>query len=229
MTDRRKSIDKQNPKVGGVSSEIPTNRIFRDVTGGKVKEFGRNEKLFSQGDPSKNIIYILKGEVKVSVVSRSGREAVVGILGAGDFIGEGGLTGQPRRTVTATAVSPTTVVAINTREMVKALHAENAFSDAFITYMLQRNIRIEDDLIDQLFNSSGKRLARALLLLARYDNGDKPEKTLPKIPQETLAEMVGTTRSRVNYFMNKFKKMGLIKYGDRLVVNGSLLATFLHN
>jgi len=154
---------------------------------------------------------------------------VVGILGAGDFIGEGGLTGQPRRKVTATAVTPTTVVAIDNKEMVTALHAENAFSDAFITYVLQRNIRIEDDLINQLFNSSEKRLARALLLLAHYDKGDKPEKMLPKIPQETLAEMVGTTRSRVNYFMSKFKKMDLIKYNNRLLVNSSLLAVFLRN
>jgi CRP/FNR family cyclic AMP-dependent transcriptional regulator len=229
MAKNKKAIEIQKHPAGPFPKEIPINRIFRNVMGGKMMEFGRKEKLFSQGDPSKNIIYILKGEVKVSVVSRSGREAVVGILGAGDFIGEGGLTGQPRRTVIATAVTPTTVVAIDNKEMVKALHAENTFSYAFITYMLQRNIRIEDDLIDQLFNSSEKRLARALLLLARYDKGDKPEKMLPIIPQETLAEMVGTTRSRVNYFMNKFKKMGLIKYNDRLLVNCSLLAAFLHN
>jgi CRP/FNR family cyclic AMP-dependent transcriptional regulator len=229
MTNRITSIDKQYPKVGRVSKEISIDRIFRKVMGGKMMEFGRKEKLFSQGDPSKDINYILKGEVKVSVVSKSGREAVVGIMGTGDFIGEGGLTGQPRRTVTATAVTPTIVIAIDNKEMVKVLHAENAFSDAFITYMLQRNIRIEDDLIDQLFNSSEKRLARALLLLARYDKGDKPEKMLPKIPQETLAEMVGTTRSRVNYFMNRFKKMGLIKCNNHLLVNSPLLAAFLHN
>jgi CRP/FNR family transcriptional regulator, cyclic AMP receptor protein len=191
--------------------------------------FGRSETLFSQGDTSTNIMYIQKGGVKISVVSQSGKEAVVGIMGPGDFIGEGGLAGQPKRMATATAVSPVNVLSIENREMFRVLHAENAFSDRFITYMLQRNVRIEEDLIDQLFNSSEKRLARALLLLARYGKQDKPQRVLPKISQETLAEMIGTTRARVNFFMNQFKKMGFIKYNGGLQINASLLSVVLHD
>jgi CRP/FNR family transcriptional regulator, cyclic AMP receptor protein len=194
-----------------------------------MMEFGKKEMLFSQGDVCKNIMYIQKGAVKVSVVSKTGKEAVVGMLGANDFIGEGGLAGQPMRMATATAVSPVTVLAIDNKEMFRVLHSESAFSDRFITYMLQRNVRIEEDLIDQLFNSSEKRLARALLLLARYGKQDKPQRMLPKIPQETLAEMIGTTRSRVNFFMNKFKKMGFIKYNGGLQINASLLSVVLHD
>jgi CRP/FNR family transcriptional regulator, cyclic AMP receptor protein len=192
-------------------------------------EFGKRETLFSQGDPSKNIMYIQKGEVKISVVSKTGKEAVVGMLGPGDFVGEGGLAGQPLRMATATAVTTVSALLIDNREMFRVLHSESAFSDRFITYMLQRNIRIEEDLIDQLFNSSEKRLARALLLLARYGKEDKPQRVLPKISQETLAEMVGTTRSRVNFFMNKFKKMGFIKYNGGLQINSSLLSVVLHD
>jgi CRP/FNR family cyclic AMP-dependent transcriptional regulator len=194
-----------------------------------MMEFGKKEALFSQGDLCKNIMYIQKGGVKISVVSKTGREAVVGLLGPNDFVGEGGLAGQPMRMATATAVTPVTVLAIENKEMFRVLHAESAFSDHFITYMLQRNVRIEEDLIDQLFNSSEKRLARALLLLARYGKQDKPQRMLPKIPQETLAEMIGTTRSRVNFFMNKFKKMGFIKYNGGLQINASLLSVVLHD
>ena len=194
-----------------------------------MMEFGKKDTLFSQGDICKNIMYIQKGAVKISVVSKTGKEAVVGMLGANDFIGEGGLAGQPMRMATATAVSPVAVLAIDNKEMFRVLHSESAFSDRFITYMLQRNVRIEEDLIDQLFNSSEKRLARALLLLARYGKQDKPQRMLPKIPQETLAEMIGTTRSRVNFFMNKFKKMGFIKYNGGLQINASLLSVVLHD
>jgi CRP/FNR family cyclic AMP-dependent transcriptional regulator len=194
-----------------------------------MKAFRRNTTLFAQGDSSKNIMYILNGAVKTSVVSESGREAVLGIVGPGDFIGEGELIGQSMRRVTASAVTPVTVLVIDKKEMVRALHANRAFSDRFVTRMLQRQIRIEEDLIDQLFNSSEKRLARALLLLARYGKGNKPERVLPTIPQGTLAGMVGTTRPRVNFFMNKFRKMGLIRYNDVLHVNTSLLGAFLHD
>jgi len=194
-----------------------------------VVEFEKKQTLFSQGDLCKNIMYIQKGSVKISVVSKTGKEAVVGMLGGNDFIGEGGLAGQPMRMATATAVTPVTVLAIENKEMFRVLHSESAFSDRFITYMLQRNVRIEEDLIDQLFNSSEKRLARALLLLARYGKQDKPQRMLPKIPQETLAEMIGTTRSRVNFFMNKFKKMGFIKYNGGLQINASLLSVVLHD
>src|SRR5579864_539150 len=194
-----------------------------------VVEFEKKQTLFSQGDLCKNIMYIQKGSVKISVVSKTGKEAVVGLLGGNDFIGEGGLAGQPMRMATATAVTPVTVLAIENKEMFRVLHSESAFSDRFITYMLQRNVRIEEDLIDQLFNSSEKRLARTLLLLARYGMEDKPHSVLPKIPQETLAEMIGTTRSRVNFFMNKFKKMGFIKYNGGLQINSSLLSVVLHD
>jgi len=194
-----------------------------------VKLFQKDEALFSQGEPCKNILYIQKGGVKISVVSKTGREAVVGMLGAGDFIGEGGLAGQSMRMATATALAPVSALVINNKEMFRMLHAESAFSDRFITYMLQRNVRIEEDLIDQLFNSSEKRLARTLLLLARYGKQDKPQRVLAKISQETLAEMVGTTRSRVNFFMNKFKKLGFIQYNGGLQVNASLLSVVLHD
>jgi CRP-like cAMP-binding protein len=151
------------------------------------------------------------------------------MMGHGDFIGEGGLAGQPTRMATATAVSPVTALVIDNTEMFRVLHAETAFSDRFITYMLRRNVRIEEDLIDQLFNSSEKRLARTLLLLARYGKEDRPHMVLPKIPQQTLAEMIGTTRSRVNFFMNKFKRMGFIEYNGGLQINASLLSVVLHD
>jgi CRP/FNR family cyclic AMP-dependent transcriptional regulator len=193
-----------------------------------ITEFGRKETLFSQGDPASKIMYIQKGEVKLSVVSKSGKEAVVGMLGPGDFIGEGGLAGQPMRMATVTAVTPVTVLVIDNREMFRVLNAESTFANLFITYMLQRNIRIEEDLIDQLFNSSEKRLARTLLLIARYGKQENGKWLLPKIPQETLAEMIGTTRSRVNFFMNKFRKMGFITYNGGLQINSALLSVVLH-
>ncbi len=195
----------------------------------KVAEFKKKETIFSQGDPSKNVLYIQRGGVRLSVVNETGKEAVVAILGPGDFFGEGCLAGQPIRIGTATAITPTTVLMIEKREMIRVLHAEHAFSDRFISYMLSRNIRIEEDLIDQLFNSSEKRLARSLLLLARYGKQDKPQRVLPKISQEMLAEMVGTTRSRVNFFMNKFRKLGFIKYNGGLQINTSLLSVVLHD
>jgi len=194
-----------------------------------IVEVNTKETLFFQGDPSKNVMYIQKGDVKISVLSKAGKEAVVAMLTAGDFLGEGGLAGQPLRMATATAVTPVTAVVIENSEMARVLHAETAFSDRFIGYMVARNIRIEEDLVDQLFNSSEKRLARTLLLLARYGKDHQPRRALPKIPQETLAEMVGTTRSRVNFFMNRFKKMGFIQCGDSGIhVDPSLLSVVLH-
>jgi CRP/FNR family transcriptional regulator, cyclic AMP receptor protein len=194
----------------------------------KVAEFRRKEAIFSQGDPAKNVLYIQKGGVRLSVVNETGKEAVVAILAPGDFFGEGCLAGQPIRMGTATAITTTTVLVIEKKEMIRVLHVEHALSDRFISYMLSRNIRIEEDLVDQLFNSSEKRLARTLLLLARYGKQDKPQRVLPKISQEVLAEMVGTTRSRVNFFMNKFRKMGFIKYNGGLQINASLLSVVLH-
>lgn len=195
----------------------------------KVVEFRKKETIFSQGDPGRHVIYIQKGGVRLSVVNESGKQAVVAVLGPGDFFGEGCLAGQPLRIGTATAITPTTALVIEKSEMIRVLHAEHEFSDRFISFMLARNIRIEEDLVDHLFNSSEKRLARSLLLLARYGKEDKPQRVLPRISQEMLAEMVGTTRSRVNFFMNKFKKLGFIKYNGGLQINNSLLSVVLHD
>jgi CRP-like cAMP-binding protein len=194
----------------------------------KVVEYQRSEKAYSQGDPATTVLYIQRGSVKLSVINEVGKEAVVAMLGPGDFFGEGGMAGQLVRMGTATAITPTTLLVIEKKEMVRVLHAEHAFSDRFVAYMIARNIRIEEDLVDQLFNSSEKRLARTLLLLARYGKQDKPQKMLPKVSQGTLAEMIGTTRPRVNFFMNKFKKLGFIGYDGGLHINASLLNAVLH-
>jgi len=224
MKKSKRAIGKRKPNTFDAEAFLTSTGVARTIM-----EFGRKETLFSQGDPCKNIMYIQKGGVKISVVSPTGKEAVVGMMGPGDFIGEGGLAGQPKRMATATAVENVTALKIDNEEMFRVLHAETAFSDRFIAFMLERNIRIEEDLVDQLFNSSEKRLARTLLLLARYGREDKPQRVLPKIPQETLAEMVGTTRSRVNFFLNKFRKMGFIKYNGGLQINASLLSVVLHD
>jgi CRP/FNR family transcriptional regulator, cyclic AMP receptor protein len=194
-----------------------------------VVEYRTSEKIYTQGESIKDVLYIQKGGIKLSVINEVGKEAVVAMLGPGDFFGEGGLAGQLVRVGTATAIAPTTLLVIEKKEMIRVLHAEHAFSDRFVSYMLSRNIRIEQDLIDQLFNSSEKRLARTLLLLARYGKQDKPQKVVAKISQETLAEMIGTTRSRVNFFMNKFKKLGFIKYNGGLHIDASLLSVVLHD
>jgi CRP/FNR family cyclic AMP-dependent transcriptional regulator len=196
--------------------------------GRKVDKFEGKETVFSQGDPAKNVMYIQEGGVKLSVVNESGKEAVVAILGPGDFFGEGCLAGQSICMATATTVAPTSVLVIEKDEMIRVLHREHEFSDRFIAYMLARNIRVEEDLVDQLFNSSEKRLARTLLLLARYGASDQPQKVLPKVSQEMLAEMIGTTRPRVNFFMNKFRKLGFIQYNGEIRVNNSLLSVVLH-
>ena len=194
----------------------------------KVVKYQRGEVVFSQGDAGNDIRYIQKGAIKLSVLSRIGREAVVAMLAPGDFFGEGALAGQSVRIGTATAVVASTVLIIEKEAMVRLLHEEPTFSDRFISYMLTRNMRIEADLVDQLFNSSEKRLARTLLLLARYGQANPP-RTLPKVSQETLAEMIGTTRSRVNFFMNKFRKLGLIEYNGGLKIHSSLLSIVLHD
>ncbi len=204
---------------------------FLDVAG-LSKKFAEYEPLaviFAQGDPGDSVMYIRKGAVRLSVLSHAGKEAIVGMLGAGDFLGEGALAGQPIRMGTATAVSKTSVLVVPKKQMIQLLHDAPGFSDRFIEYMLQRNIRIEEDLVDQLFNSSEKRLARTLLLLARYGKEDKPQGVLPKLSQEMLAEMIGTTRSRVNFFMNKFRKLGFIEYNGGLKINTSLLSVVLHD
>ena len=194
----------------------------------QIVAYRRAEIIFSQGDACDSVMYVQKGGVKLSVRSKPGNEAVVAMLGPGDFFGEGCLAGQPVRIATATAITPSAVLVIEQNTMVRLLHQQHALSDRFISHMLTRNIRIEEDLIDQLFNSSEKRLARTLLLLARYGQQDAPQKVLPKISQTTLAEMVGTTRSRVNFFMNKFKRLGFIDDNGGLTINSSLLSVVLH-
>ena len=194
----------------------------------RVVKYRPGEVGFAQGDRANDVRYVQKGTIKISVLSRIGKEAVVAILSPGDFFGEGALAGQSVRIETATAMTASCVLIIEKEAMVQLLHEEPLFADRFLTHMLSRNIRIEADLVDQLFNSSEKRLARTLLLLARYGQVD-PQRILPKISQETLAEMIGATRSRVNFFMNKFRKLGLNEYNGSLKVNSSLLTVVLHD
>jgi CRP-like cAMP-binding protein len=219
-----KKLKKAKEPVFDAQAFLDSAGVARRVVG-----YRRSEKIYSQGEPATSVMYVQAGGVKLSVVNEVGKEAVVAILGPGDFFGEGGMAGQSVRMGTATAVVPTRLLIIEKNEMIRVLHAEHAFSDRFVSYMLARNIRVEGDLIDQLFNSSEKRLARTLLLLARYGKDDQPEGLLPKVSQETLAEMVGTTRSRVNFFMNKFRKLGFIQYNNGgLQVYKSLLSVVLH-
>lgn len=224
------TISNNKSKSMSAKKEAFNAQAFLDSAGvaRKVKEFKKAELVYSQGDAAKSVMYVQEGGVKLSVVNEVGKEAVVAILGPGDFFGEGCLAGQSVRMGTATAVTHSTVLVIEKSEMFKVLHEQHDLSDRFISFMLARNIRIEEDLVDQLFNSSEKRLARTLLLLARYGKEDQPHGLLPKISQETLAEMIGTTRSRVNFFMNKFRKLGFIKYNGGIEINTSLLSVVLH-
>jgi CRP/FNR family cyclic AMP-dependent transcriptional regulator len=195
----------------------------------KVVGFRKKQVIYTQGDPAKSVMYIQRGAVKLCVVNETGKEAVVAMLGPGDFLGEGCLADQPKRMGTAIAITPTTALVVDKNEMIRVLHAEHAFSDRFISYILSRNIQIEEALVDQLFNSTEKRLARLLLLLARYGTQDQPQGVVPKMSQEILAEMIGTSRSRINLFMNKFRKLGFIKYNGGLRINSSLLNVLLHD
>jgi CRP-like cAMP-binding protein len=197
--------------------------------GRTLADYTKNQRIFSQGDPADALFYIQKGKVKLTVVSKQGKEAVVAILGVNDFFGEGCLAGQPLRMASASAMGGCSVTRLQKSGVVRMLHSEPAFSELFLHHMLSRNIRIEEDLVDQLFNSSEKRLARVLLLLANFGKDGKPELVIPKISQETLAEMVGTTRSRVSFFMNRFRDMGFIEYNGGLEVHSSLLSIVLHD
>lgn len=214
---------------------VPTfdAQAFLESTGvaRRVGQFARGETIFRQGDVSSEVFYIVSGGVKLSVLSEAGREAVVAMLGPSDFFGEGCLTGQTIRVGSATAITPSTILHIGKAKMAQLLHQQHEMSDRFIAHMLSRNRRIEEDLIDQLFNSSEKRLARALLLITRYGKQDRPLRVVPRVSQETLAEMIGTTRSRVNFFLNKFKKLGFIEYdnGTPLKINSSLLSVILRD
>jgi|SRR6187399_3023645 CRP/FNR family cyclic AMP-dependent transcriptional regulator len=221
------------PQPDDVTAPDFNAQAFLDSAGlaKTIVQYGRDEVIFTQGDACEHVLYVQSGGVKLSVLSKTGKEAVVAMLGPGDFFGEGCLAGQPVRMGSATAITPSAVLRVEKAQMVKLLQRQHEMSDRFIAHMLTRNIRIEEDLIDQLFNSSEKRLARTLLLLARYGKEDKPIRTVPRVSQETLAEIVGTTRSRVNFFLNKFKKLGFIEYdGERPIkVNKSLLSVVLHD
>lgn len=195
----------------------------------QTRRLARGAKMFTQGAAATSVYYLETGGVTLTVVSTSGKEAVVGMLGAGDFCGEGCLAGQVARMGTATTVLPTVALRIPVKAMLGVLHEQTVFAERFLAHMLARNIRIEEDLVDQLFNSSEKRLARTLLLLARYGKEQNSQRVIPKLSQETLAEMVGTTRSRVNFFMNKFRRLGFIDYNGGLKVHASLLSVVLHD
>ena len=200
------------------------------ANGGRtISQYRKNQILFSQADLADSVFYIHDGKVKVTVISEQGKEAVVAVLGSDEFCGEGCLTGQPRRVATATAMTECTIMRLEKAAMIQVLHDEPAFSEMFVSHLLARTIRVEADLVDQLFNSSEKRLARALLLLANFGKEGRPEPIIAKVSQETLAEMIGTTRSRVSQFMNKFRKLGFIDYNGSLEVHSSLLSVVLHD
>src|SRR6476661_4559237 len=200
------------------------------VNGGRsISKYRKNQKVFSQGKPADAVFYIQKGKVKITVVSEQGKEAVVAILGPDEFCGEGCLTGQRLRLATATAMTECEIMRLEKATMMQVLHEEPAFSEMFVSHLLARTIRVEADLVDQLFNSSEKRLARALLLLANFGKEGQPEPIIAKVSQETLAEMIGTTRSRVSFFMNKFRKLGLIAYNGRIEIHSSLLHAVLYD
>ena len=211
----------------------PKTFLARADKGRTLLDYRRDELVFVQGDPADSIFYIQKGKIKLTVVSRQGKEAVVAILGAGDFFGEGSLAGQPQRMASVTTLSDCSITRLEKAEVTRLIQEQPAFSELLLHHLLSRNIRIEEDLVDQLFNSSEKRLARVLLLLANFGKEGKPEPVIPPISQETLAEIVGTTRSRVSFFMNRFRKLGFIKYGghfaDGLEVHSSLLNVVLHD
>jgi len=204
--------------------------LLARISEGKTAfSYRRQEVIFSQGDPADSVLYIQKGRVKLTVVSKQGKEAVVALLGPDEFFGEGCLAGQPLRMSTATATEETSTLSFRKKSMVRLLHTDPKFSGLFTAHLLCRNIRFEEDLVDQLFNSSEKRLARILLLLAHFGKEGKQEPVIPKISQETLAGMIGTTRSRVNHFMNKFRKLGFVDYNGGMLVHSSLLNIVLHD
>ena len=213
-------------------TKFDTKTFLSTINSGRtIEAVPKKQTIFAQGDSSDAVFYIREGKVKLTVLSKSGKEATIGILNKGDFFGEGCLTGQPLRLCSATAISDCSVMRIDKKSMMEVLHRERSFSDMFVTYLLTRNIRYEEDLVDQLFNSSEKRLARILLLLAQFGKEGVPETLIANISQQTLAEMVGTTRSRVSFFMNRFRKLGFIDYhgGDDLQVHSSLLNIVLHD
>ncbi len=219
--------DLQQPRTSTIS--IPTRFSPPSARGRKFVVFPKKQTIFTQGDAADAVFYVQTGKVKLTVVSKTGKEATIGILGERDFFGEGSLAGQTLRMGSATAMTDCALLRIDKKAMMDALHREHEVSDMFVAYLLARNIRYEEDLVDQLFNSSEKRLARILLLLAHFGKEGKPETVVPKISQEVLAEMIGTTRSRVSFFMNRFRKFGFIHYNGGLQVHSSLLNVVLHD
>ena len=207
----------------------PQDFLAKITEGHTVSDYRKGEIVYTQGQPADSVFYMHKGKAKITVLSEQGKEAVVALLGAGDFFGEGCLAGQSRRMATASALTDCTIARIAKADVVRVIHEQPAFSELFISHLLARNIRVEEDLVDQLFNSSEKRLARVLLLLANFGKENKPEPMIAKISQETRAEMIGTTRSRVSFFMNKFRQLGFITYNGRIEVHSSLMNVFLHD
>jgi CRP-like cAMP-binding protein len=228
MYGRPSQMDRNTPRPAARRFNA---QKFLDSAGLKrrIVKYPPRGQVFSQGDPATDVLYIQDGAVRLSVLSKTGREAVIAMLGRGDFFGEGCLAGQQVRMGSATAIAASTILLIEKAEMVRLLHGEPELSDRFLSHVLSRNIRIEEDLVDQLFNSSEKRLARTLLLLARYGRDDTPVRVIPSMSQQILAEMVGTTRSRVNLFMNKFRKLGFIEYNGGITIKKSLLSVVLHD
>jgi CRP-like cAMP-binding protein len=211
-------------------SKFDLKTFLSTINGGRtIVAAPKKQTVFTQGDSSDSVFYIRRGKIKLTVLAKNGKEATIGILSEGDFFGEGCLAAQPLRMCTATAITDCMVMRIDKKSIMEVIHRERTFSDMFIAYLLTRNIRYEEDLVDQLFNSSEKRLARLLLLLAHFGKDEKPEVAIPKISQETLAEMVGTTRGRVNFFMNRFRKLGFVRYNGELEVHPSLLNVVLHD
>jgi CRP/FNR family transcriptional regulator, cyclic AMP receptor protein len=208
----------------------PAAFLAKTGLGRTITDLKKGQTVFSQGDAANAVFYVQKGKIKLTVISKRGKEATIALLGSGSFLGEECIAAiQPQRMATATALTPSTILRIDRKEMVRVLHEEQLFSEVFVSYLLSRNTRIQEDLVDQLFNSSEKRLARALLLLAQFGKDGAPETVIPKIGQETLAEMIGTTRSRVSFFMNRFRKLGFIEYNGTLSVHSSLLNVILHD
>jgi CRP/FNR family cyclic AMP-dependent transcriptional regulator len=216
--------------VRSIRNFDPSAFLSQAGLGRKIIDLTKGQTVFSQGDPAETVFYIQSGQVKLSVISSSGKEGTIALLGAKDFLGEECVANaQLSRLTTAVSMTEAAILEIDKREMIRALHEHHALSDIFVTYLLSRNVRVQADLVDQLFNSSEKRLARGLLLLAQFGKEGAPETVIPKVTQEALAEMVGTTRSRINFFMNRFRKLGFIEYNGKLTVHSSLLGVVLHD
>jgi CRP-like cAMP-binding protein len=216
-------------KAKGKATFDPQAMLAAVGQGSTTRDYPKTQLIFAQGDRADAVFFVHRGKVKLTVLSRQGKQAVIALLGPGDFFGEGCLAGQPLRMATATAMTEASIARVAKQTMIRMLHRDAVFSEVFTTYLLSRNIRMEEDLVDQLFNSSERRLARILLLLANFGKEGRPEPVVPKISQETLAEMVGTTRSRISHFMNKFRKLGFVAYNGRLEVHSSLLHVVLHD